>query len=107
RDLDGDKESGRKTIAILIGRDHAIRFLASLFILAYGLIIIFVWMNILPIWSFIVFISIGLPKNVITQFKANSTPLTMMPAMAATGKTNTVYGLLLSLALLIENIVAL
>jgi len=37
RDLDGDKENGRKTIAILIGRQNAIRLLASLFIISYVL----------------------------------------------------------------------
>lgn len=107
RDLDGDKESGRKTIAILIGRNNAIKFLASLFIFAYGLTIIFVFIGILPIWALLVLISIKKPFDVITQFKRNTTPLEMMPAMAATGKTNTLYGLLLSIALLIGNLVTI
>ncbi|MFV1458107.1 1,4-dihydroxy-2-naphthoate polyprenyltransferase, partial [Bacillus mycoides] len=32
RDLDGDKENGRKTLAILVGRERAVGVLASMFI---------------------------------------------------------------------------
>src|SRR5699024_461431 len=37
RDLDNDEQSGRKTIAILLGRKNAIRFLGLMFVIAYGL----------------------------------------------------------------------
>src|SRR5690625_7759709 len=37
RDRVGDEESGRKTIAILLGHDRAVNFLASMFIVAYVL----------------------------------------------------------------------
>src|SRR5699024_6320446 len=41
RDLDNDKESGRKTIAILLGRKKANQFLVLLFSIAYCLIFCF------------------------------------------------------------------
>lgn len=107
RDLDGDKKSGRKTIAILIGRNNAIKFLASLFIIAYGLTIMLILIGILPAWALLVLISIKKPYDVIVNFKGKTTPLEMMPAMIATGKTNTVFGLLLSVALLIGNLFTL
>ncbi|WP_188453990.1 1,4-dihydroxy-2-naphthoate polyprenyltransferase [Virgibacillus oceani] len=102
RDLDGDKENGRKTIAILIGRENAIRFLAFLFIAAYTLTIIYIISNMLPFWSLLTMLSIVKAIDVIRKFQGKTKPLEMLPAMVATGKTNTVYGFLLGLSLLIS-----
>lgn len=107
RDLDGDKENGRKTIAILIGRKKAIGLLASLFIIAYGLTVIYVIIDILPIWSLIVLLSVRNAFDVITKFRGKKYPIEMFPAMMATGKTNTLYGLLLGLSLLISKLITL
>lgn len=102
RDLDGDKKSGRKTIAILLGRDRAIYFLATLFIAAYVLTALFIILGILPIHSIIVFLTIKKAYNVIKDFQGKTLPIEMMPAMVATGQTNTIYGFLLGLSLLIS-----
>src|SRR5690625_4156311 len=83
RDLDGDKKSGRKTIAILIGRKNAILFLASLFLIAYSLTIILIVIGILPIWSIITFLSVKKAIDVIIGFRGKTKPLEMMPAMVA------------------------
>lgn len=100
RDLDGDKENGRKTIAILIGRKNAVTFLASLFTVAFILTALFIISDVLPIWSLITFLSIIKSIDVIKKFKGKTQPIEMMPAMAATGKNNTIYGLLLGVSLL-------
>ncbi|OZU88544.1 1,4-dihydroxy-2-naphthoate octaprenyltransferase [Virgibacillus indicus] len=100
RDLDGDKENGRKTIAILIGRKNAVLFLASLFTAAFVLTALFIISDILPIWSLITFFGILKSIEVIKKFKGRTLPIEMMPAMAATGKNNTIYGLLLGISLL-------
>src|SRR5690625_3375614 len=102
RDLDGDKESGRKTIAILIGRKNAIIFLVSLFFIAYSFTAVLIFTGILPVWSFITFLSIKKAIDVITGFRGKTEPLEMMPAMIATGKTNTLYGFLLGISLIIS-----
>lgn len=68
RDLDGDKINGRKTIAILIGRINAIRFMAVLFIIAYALTILYIILGILPILSVIVLLSSKMAINVIKNF---------------------------------------
>ncbi|WP_163971532.1 1,4-dihydroxy-2-naphthoate polyprenyltransferase [Oceanobacillus halotolerans] len=104
RDLDGDKESGRKTIAILLGRENAITFLAILFISAYTLTLIFIGLGMLPIISIITLVSAIKARQVIKQFRGKTKPLEMMPAMVATGKTNTMYGLLLGLSLLVDTL---
>ncbi|HLR52410.1 MAG TPA: 1,4-dihydroxy-2-naphthoate polyprenyltransferase [Candidatus Avamphibacillus sp.] len=102
RDLDNDKEGGRKTIAILLGRKNAVRFQGLLFITAYGLTAIYIILGMLPIWSVITFIGVFKAMDVIKKFKGKTRPLEMMPAMAATGKHNTIYGFLLGISLLIS-----
>ncbi len=57
RDLDNDKESGRRTLAILLGRKQAIQFLGLMFLIAYALTAIYIINDILPIWSVITFLS--------------------------------------------------
>lgn len=101
RDLDNDKENGRKTIAILLGKENAVKFLQLLFTVAYLLTILFIGLGILPLLAIISFISIKKAADVIKGFNVGQTPIEMMVPMADTGKTNTIYGLLLGLSLLI------
>lgn len=105
RDLDGDKINGRKTIAILIGRKKAIIFLASLFIVAYAITLTLIIVKILPLWSLLTLLSGKKAIDVITGFRGKKLPIEMMPAMAATGKTNTIYGFLLGISLLISQFI--
>lgn len=104
RDLDGDERNGRKTIAILIGRKNAIRFLALLFIIAYGFTAYFIIVGMLPLYSLIVFVSVFKAIDVIRGFPGKTEPIEMMPAMVNTGKTNTIFGLLLGLSLFISKL---
>src|SRR5699024_12394036 len=68
RELDNDKESGRKTIAILLGRKKAIQFLVLLFAIAYGLTCALIINGILPLWSIITLLSIKVAVDVIKGF---------------------------------------
>lgn len=105
RDLDGDKENGRRTIAIFLGQQNAVRFLAVLFFIAYGLTIAYIIVGILPLWSIITLLSTIKAIHVIKKFRGKKLPIEMMPAMVDTGKTNTIYGLLLGLSLLISKFI--
>ncbi|WP_077624997.1 1,4-dihydroxy-2-naphthoate polyprenyltransferase [Sediminibacillus massiliensis] len=107
RDLEGDKENGRKTIAILIGRQNAIKFLGSLFIASYVFMAIFVLTGILPVWSLITLIGIKKARIAVNGFKGKSTNLEMMPAMKATAQTNTIFGIMLGLSLLVHYFIPL
>ncbi|MDG0820039.1 1,4-dihydroxy-2-naphthoate polyprenyltransferase [Staphylococcus equorum] len=103
RDRVKDKESGRKTLPILLGKNNSIRFLALMYIVAYALVIYITFFQ--PggsIFFLLALLSFPLPIKAVRRFKKNDTPATMMPAMAATGKTNTFFGLLYALGIYIS-----
>lgn len=102
RDLDGDEKGGRKTLAILLGRKNAVRFLGILFFIAFYYTVYLSIIGILPLWSLITLIAIIPAITVVKGFKGKTEPLEMMPAMVLTGKTNTIYGFLLGISLLIH-----
>src|SRR5699024_10968716 len=100
RDLDGDKENGRRTLAILLGRQKAIIFLSILMLIAYSLTAGYIIAGLLPIYSVISLLSAISARKAVMIFLANTTNVGMMPAMAATARTNTIYGLLIGLSIL-------
>ncbi len=102
RDLDGDKKHGRKTIAILLGRRKAIVLQSITFLFIYLLTAFFILSGKLPVWSLLVYISLGSAIKTIKLYKGKAKPLELMPAMIATGKTNTLYGFLLGISLLLS-----
>ncbi|MGG4488543.1 1,4-dihydroxy-2-naphthoate polyprenyltransferase [Metabacillus idriensis] len=104
RDLDGDKENGRKTLAILIGRKNAIIFLASMFAASYAVILIMIALGHLSFWALLVLISTPKAYSAVKKFVGKSLPLEMMPAMKATAQTNIQFGFLLALGLFISTI---
>lgn len=99
RDLDGDKEFGRKTLAILLGRSGAIKLLAGMFIVSYGSVFILIAMNIISPWLAIVILSAPKAISATKGFIGKTIPMQMMPAMKATAQTNTIFGFLLSIGL--------
>ncbi|WP_053367482.1 1,4-dihydroxy-2-naphthoate polyprenyltransferase [Bacillus sp. FJAT-27245] len=101
RDHDGDKEFGRKTLAILLGRENAIHFLAAMFIASYALVAIMIGLGIASPWAAIVILSAPKAVKAIKGFKAGKVPIQMMPAMKSTAQTNTIFGFLLSIGLFI------
>ncbi|MGP4061444.1 1,4-dihydroxy-2-naphthoate polyprenyltransferase [Halobacillus sp. H74] len=102
RDRVGDEENGRKTLAILFGHKGSIVFLTVLFIIAYIITGALIFTGTLPLWSVITFFSVIKARKAIQGFIGKQAPLEMMPAMKATAQTNTIYGLLLGLSLLIH-----
>ncbi|WP_010195201.1 1,4-dihydroxy-2-naphthoate polyprenyltransferase [Bacillus sp. m3-13] len=101
RDIVGDEENGRKTVAILLGRKNAILLLAAMFIVSYALIVLFIALGYASFWLLLVFLSVAKPLSAIKGFTNNNSNVTMMPAMVATAKTNTIFGFLLGIGLVI------
>jgi 1,4-dihydroxy-2-naphthoate polyprenyltransferase len=104
RDLEGDKKSGRKTLAILTGRSHAITIQMMFFIVSYLWIIGLIIFGHLTPWALLVFLSIPKPITAILIFKKYLQPLEVAPAMKETAITNTLFGLLLGIGILIGHL---
>ncbi|GFR39478.1 1,4-dihydroxy-2-naphthoate octaprenyltransferase [Insulibacter thermoxylanivorax] len=101
RDLDGDKEHGRKTLAILLGRPRAIKLLAAIFTAAFIITIALVFLGIVTPWVLLVIFSIPKAIQAVRQFQGKTLPYEMMPAMRSTAQLNTIFGLLLTAGLVI------
>lgn len=102
RDIVGDTEGGRKTMAILVGRHNAVTVLAGFFIISYIWIIVLVVLGHLTPWALLVLLSVKKPVEAIKLFRAKEKPLEVMPAMKYTAQTNTIFGFLLAVGLLIS-----
>lgn len=101
RDLEGDKVNGRQTLAILLGKRKAIALLAGMFGISYLSIIALILTGQTELWTILAFISLPKAISAIKGFRNNNTPLAMMPAMAATAQTNTIFGFWLAIGLLL------
>ena len=99
RDLEGDKEFGRKTLAIILGRTNAIRLLAGMFIVSYLLVFVLISLQVTSPWSAIIILSLPKAIKATSGFIRHSVPIKMAPAMIATAQTNTIFGFLLSIGL--------
>ncbi|MBO8156714.1 MAG: 1,4-dihydroxy-2-naphthoate polyprenyltransferase [Bacillaceae bacterium] len=107
RDLDGDRENGRKTLAILVGKQKAVGILALFFTAAYLLTVAFVVIGMLPWWTLITLWSVKKAITAVKGFIGKTKPIEMLPAMKATAQTNTVYGLLFSVSLILQHILTI
>ena len=98
RDLDNDKESGRRTYAILVGRNNAIKTMAISFIVVYLLNILFIVTKYASWWNLLVFVTIPLAIKIIKGFSKNNHKKTMAPFMVLTAKLTIFVGFIMSLA---------
>lgn len=107
RDLDGDKLHGRRTLAILIGRGPATALLAAMFTLA-DLWAVVLWLaGIVGPWALLALASLPKQLQAARGFaRGGVTPAELMPAMVATAQTNTLFGLLFAVGLLVQHLLA-
>ncbi|MGI2326264.1 1,4-dihydroxy-2-naphthoate polyprenyltransferase [Planococcus sp. YIM B11945] len=107
RDMVGDAASGRKTLAILVGRPTAVNILLAFFALSYLWVLVLVVMGAVTPWTLLVFLSAPKAVKVVKTFKRYTEPLEVMPAMKATGITNTLFAFLLGIGLLVHHLFTL
>lgn len=98
RDLDNDKESGRRTYAILVGRNNAIKTMESSFVVVYLLNIVFAVIKYVSWYNLLVLVTIPLAIKIIKGFSANNHKTTMAPFMVLTAKLTIFVGFIMSLA---------
>ncbi|MDQ0225855.1 1,4-dihydroxy-2-naphthoate octaprenyltransferase [Bacillus sp. 7586-K] len=103
RDIEEDIKGGRKTLAILLGRDKAVAALAIAFIISYLWIVAIVLMGYVSPWALVLFLGLKKPISAIQSFqKGAKEPQYMREAMKSTAMTNTIFGFLLAAGLLIS-----
>lgn len=106
RDIKEDTIGGRKTLAILLGREKAINLLAFSFVISYLWIIGLVIFGVVSPWLLIVLVSVPKPIAAIKNFKAGEgIPMKQGIAMKSTALTNTFFGFLLSIGLIIDYLI--
>lgn len=98
RDLDNDKESGRRTYAILVGRNNAIKTMAISFIVVYLLNVLFIVTKYVSWYNLLVLVTIPLAIKIIKGFSTNNHKTTMAPFMVLTAKLTIFVGFIMSLA---------
>ncbi|MBC1291940.1 1,4-dihydroxy-2-naphthoate polyprenyltransferase [Listeria booriae] len=102
RDLEPDKANGRLTLAILLGRKGALVLFTAAFIFAYAWEIALIFTVEATPWILIILLSVPEAIKAVRHFIGKSVPITMVPAMKATSKALTFFGLLLAIAFLIS-----
>ncbi|QQD85149.1 MULTISPECIES: 1,4-dihydroxy-2-naphthoate polyprenyltransferase [Jeotgalicoccus] len=102
RDRKKDKESGRKTYVILVGKPFAVATAAVLLLFSYLFLIYMAFFTDMgSVFLLIPLLSIPLAIKTIMLMKKGNTPVELIPAMASMGKLNTVMGLLMTIGLII------
>jgi 1,4-dihydroxy-2-naphthoate octaprenyltransferase len=72
-----------------------------MFVVAYLWTLVLVFAQVLPYGAIIVLLSIPYAYKAVLSYRNKSGPGEMMPAMKAVAQTNTFFGLLLAIGLLI------
>lgn len=101
RDLEQDRKNGRRTLAILLGHKWAVRFLACTLLLANLWVVFLVARGVASSWLLLVLGSLGLAAGAIRHFQGEATVPGMMLGMKRVAQTNTLFGLLLVLGLIL------
>ncbi len=101
RDMQNDREKGRKTLVIHLGKRRSIMYMTVIFLLCYLLLPILVISLNLSAFILLALISAYFSVIALRTFFNNSikTPEKLMPAMLMTAKTSVVYHLFLILGL--------
>lgn len=108
RDRVKDKNSGRKTFVILVGKKIAIITMAILYFISFATIIYITFTKPYgSLFLLLILFSWNLPIKAVNRFFKGDTPLELMPAMKVTGKFNTIFGFLLAIGVYLSALLAL
>lgn len=102
RDLEGDRANGRRTLAILLGHKWAVRFLACCLLFANLWVVLLVLLQVTTPWVLIALGSLLPSFHAVQRFRKERTPAPMMVAMQRVAQTNTIFGILFLIGLLLS-----
>lgn len=103
RDIDYDSRQGIKTVGILLGTRHSFHLYAALIVAAYLYIVLMVLLGVLSPWGLLVLLSLPKAVHLLKTF----TQKIPEAADAVTAQLDTVFGLLLIAALILNKTVPL
>jgi 1,4-dihydroxy-2-naphthoate octaprenyltransferase len=99
RDLDDDRELGKKTLATIVGPFWGKAEMLALLVGAYAALIAGVWLRVLPRPALLALLSapaaVGVGKTVVQ----GTTPLELAPSVRQAAKLHTQFGVLLTIGL--------
>ncbi|MGD0274483.1 MAG: prenyltransferase [Syntrophales bacterium] len=98
RDIAYDSRHNVKTVSIIIGNHKSYLLFTGLILLAYTYVLGMIIMGIISLWGLLIFLSIPNALSLLKTFKRQIPDM----ADALTAKFDTVFGILLILALLIK-----
>jgi 1,4-dihydroxy-2-naphthoate octaprenyltransferase len=102
RDLDGDRANGRRTLAILFGHKWAVRFLAGNLIFANLWVVLLVILHVASPWVLLALGSLLPSVLAIQRFGRERSLTEMMEGMRRVAQTNTIFGILFLIGLLVS-----
>lgn len=108
RDITSDKEANISTLAMAMGFRMAQKYYYFLIFAAYATVLLFVGLNILPIWTLIVLISLPIAVNnvkIMAMAEPND-PMSIGKVDEMTAQLHLVFGLLLCSGILIEALIS-
>lgn len=98
RDAKNDEESGRRTLAILVGKKRSVEIMALSFLMVYLSTFAFIFTSNGTFFYLLVLVSVPLAVKIIKGFAKNKTKETMAPFMVLTAKMTIIIGFMISLA---------
>jgi 1,4-dihydroxy-2-naphthoate octaprenyltransferase len=101
RDLEGDRANGRRTLAILLGHKWAVRFLACSLLFANLWIVLLALFRVASPWVLLALGSLLPSLLAVQRFRRERTLTQMMVGMRRVAQTNTIFGMLFLIGLLI------
>ena len=101
-DYDADRDSGRRTLVIILGKKRGAKLLPLLVSVSYGLIVVGILLGYTKLYSLISFVSIPVAVRAIKQLEENNQKVEkLVPAMTTTLLYSRITGILLAISLLL------
>jgi 1,4-dihydroxy-2-naphthoate octaprenyltransferase len=101
-DYDADRDNGRRTLVIILGKKRGAKLLPLLVIVSYGLIAVGILLGYTKLFSLISFISIPVAVSAIRQLKENNQKAEkLVPAMTTTLLYSRITGISLAISLVL------
>ncbi|MFZ4439603.1 MAG: 1,4-dihydroxy-2-naphthoate octaprenyltransferase [Syntrophales bacterium] len=98
RDIDYDSRQNIKTLSILLGSSRSYQLFVGLIVLAYTCVLAMIITGIMSLWGLLIFLSVPKAVTLLKTFRAKIPDM----ADALTAQFDTVFGILLILALFLE-----